>query len=197
MTGSWDASVFDRIYRERADPWQVETSAYEREKYARTLAAAPPGPVARGLEVGCSIGAQTRLLAARCVRLLALDISAEAVRLARRNCRDLPDVEICEARVPRDWPAGRFGLMVFSEVLYFLDRDDLARTASLAVDSLEAGGTIVLVNWTGETDTPLTGDGAAEGFIAGCAPRLRLVAAERRPCYRVDVLARGEEEVLF
>ncbi len=44
--------------------------------------------IERGLEVGCSIGAFTELLADRCAALTALDFSARAVALAARRLRE-------------------------------------------------------------------------------------------------------------
>jgi len=184
---SWDRSVFDRIYAQAEDPWQVETSPYEIEKYRRTLAALPPGRFASALEVGCSIGAQTVQLAARCDRLLALDISPEAVRRTRERCGGLAQVQVRQAMIPRDWPEGPFNLIVLSEVLYFLDLDDIAAAARRAAASLAPGGVILLVNWTGETDTPTTGDEAASAFAASCGGTMRL----HRRCdrYRIDLLS--------
>ena len=62
MTGSWDASVFDKLYANSDDPWKFETSDYEREKYDATLAALPPGRFGNALEIGCSIGVLTARL---------------------------------------------------------------------------------------------------------------------------------------
>ena len=46
---------FDRLYAERPDPWDFETSAYEHAKYDATLAALDDRRYATGLEVGCSM----------------------------------------------------------------------------------------------------------------------------------------------
>ena len=78
---------------------------------------------------------------------------------------------IRQAQIPRDWPPGRFDLIVISEVLYFFSPDDIARTAELALANLASDGAILLVNWTGFTDTPTTGNQAAELFIALAAER--------------------------
>ena len=48
-------------------------------------------------------------------------------------------------------------------------------------------GLIVLVNWTGETNTPTTGNEAALLFEAS-APRLRVLERRVHPTYRLDVL---------
>ncbi len=185
---SWGEEVFARIYARGEDPWGFEASPYERRKYAATLAALPRDSYASCLEVGCSIGVQTRLLAARCDRVLGIDLSGEALARASARCADLPQVAFARARVPRDWPPGGFDLIVLSEILYFLDRADIAGTARLVLGSLRPGGVVVVVNWTGETDTPTTGDEAAGLLIEGVRPFLGVVASERAPGYRLDVL---------
>ncbi len=186
MTKSWDQAVFDRIHTRAPDPWDVDTSPYEREKYERTLAAIPNPHPARVLEIGCSIGAQTTRLAERTDSLLALDISVEAVARARARCARLAHVTIRQARIPHDWPHGLFDQIVISEMLYFLDRPDVASTARLAVAGLAPGGAIVLVNWTGHTDSPTTGDESADLFIATAAG-LRHTGS-RHINYRIDLL---------
>ncbi len=138
-------------------------------------------------EAGCSIGVLTQALAARCDRLLAVDGSDAALRLARARCVDQPWVRFARMLLPQDWPPGeRFDLMLFSEILYFLDAGDVRLVAAKAAASLLPGGAVVLVNWTGETDTPTTGEAAAALFIqaSGLAP----VSRQRAPGYRLDVL---------
>ena len=90
--------------------------------------------------------------------------------------------------MPRDWPPGPYDLIVLSEVLYFLDRADLASLARLVLGSLRADGAVLLVNWTGATDTPTTGDEAAQAFIGGVAPRLVVQLQQRHSAYRLDLL---------
>ena len=47
---------FEQRYRADIDPWGYATSAYERAKYAATLAACGAGPFGHALELGSSIG---------------------------------------------------------------------------------------------------------------------------------------------
>jgi SAM-dependent methyltransferase len=183
---SWDAAVFDRLYAASDDPWDFQGSVYEREKYARTIEALGDARFGRALEVGCSIGVLTRLLAERCGQMLALDGAARAVGLARARCADLAHIAFAQASVPRDWPEGSFDLLVFSEILYFLTEADIGAVAWLARQSVTQGGTILLVNWTGATDTPCTGEAAAEFFIAAAGLPSHL--AHRADTYRVDIL---------
>ena len=174
---------FEALYAADPDPWRFATSDYERNKYAATLAALPTARFAAGLEVGCSIGVLTRQLAPRCGSLLSLDVAEGALAQARARC---PGVRFERRVVPDEWPPGRFELIVFSEVLYYLDAAALQATAARAMSAIEPGGTMLLVHYLGGTDYPLTGDQAADGFIAatGLAPAYQ----RREPLYRIDRL---------
>lgn len=179
---------FDRLYARDADPWRFATSAYERDKYAATLAALPDRRFARGFEVGCSIGVLTRQLAARCDALLAVDVAEAALAQARARCADLPQVGIERMVVPGEWPDGAFDLVVYSEVLYYLGTSALHLAAQRTLGSLRPGGCVLLANWRGATGGACTGDEAAELFIAACAPRLMPAVQRRVEHYRLDLL---------
>ena len=116
MDQSVAPEFFDRLYAEVADPWNYEGSGYERRKYTATLAALPRRKYRRGLEVGCSIGVLTHMLAMRCRMLLALDASAISLERARRRCGGARGVHFQRVRAPREWPSTRFDLIVLSEV---------------------------------------------------------------------------------
>jgi SAM-dependent methyltransferase len=187
-TATLPASYFADIYASDPDPWRFTTSAYERDKYAATLASLPRQRYGAALEVGCSIGVFTRALAPRCDALTALDLAPAAIAAARARCADQPQVAFVQGAVPGDWPPGRFDLILFSEVLYFLDAHDLARGAGRVAGALAPGGECVLVHWLGAQDYPLSGEAAAEGFIAEAAGFAAVIAQTRAPDYRIDVL---------
>jgi cyclopropane fatty-acyl-phospholipid synthase-like methyltransferase len=151
---SREARHFERLYRENLDPWSFTTSQYEQEKYEATLSALGTKRFQMALEVGCSIGVLTSRLAARCDKLIGLDFAPSAVAAARARCARLPGVKIEQMQVPRQWPESSFDLIVFSEVLYFLDESDLRETCDRALGSLLPDGLILLVNYTGKTDDP-------------------------------------------
>ncbi len=187
--GSLPASYFDTLYAGDADPWRFETSAYEADKYVDTLEALAQPRYARVLEVGCSIGVLTERLAARADALVATDVAEAALARARERLASDPHVEFRLAGLPDGAPAGPFDLIVLSEVLYYLDREDLLRAAKALISRLAPGGEMLLVHWLGETpDYPLTGDEAAEAFIAAAAPPLTIALQRRRARYRLDRL---------
>ena len=183
-----DPAYFEQLYARDPDPWRFATSDYERAKYAETLDALPKGRFDRCFEVGCSIGVLSRQLAPRCDALLGVDVAEGALAQARARCADQPWVEFERMAVPAAWPGGAFDLVLFSEVLYYLGMPGLHEAARKTLDSLGRGGTVVLVNWHGDTDGACTGDEAAESFIEDAAPRLRPVVQRRAEKYRLDVL---------
>ncbi|BAQ48391.1 MULTISPECIES: SAM-dependent methyltransferase [Methylobacterium] len=179
---------FDVRYAADPDPWNFAGSPYERDKYAATLAALPRERYASALEVGCSIGVLTAALAPRCDALVALDVAEAALAQARARCGDRPGLRLMRARVPGEWPEGRFDLILLSEVVYYLDAGDVARLAGRVRASLRPDGDVVLVHWTGETHYPLTGDEAADLFVRETRDHLALDRQVRTADYRLDVL---------
>ena len=188
MSGATDPGYFERLYQGDPDPWRFASSAYERDKYAATIAALPARRFRRGFEVGCSIGVLTRQLAARCETLLGVDVSETALAQARARCANLSGVTVAAMAVPGAWPEGRFDLIVFSEVLYYLGVPGIREAARRTGACLEPGGVAVLVNWHGATDAACTGDEAAGVFLEEAAGWGRVIRGERAERYRVDVV---------
>lgn len=177
---------FDDMYARDPDPWRFAQSDYERDKYAATLAALPRQRYGSALEVGCSIGVLTRQLAGRCDALLSLDVAETALEQARERCADQTQVRFERRRVPADWPDGTFDLILLSEVVYYLDREDVRRLAARIDAGARPGCDILLVHWLGETHYPLTGDEAAECFME--ASQAERVGGQREAAYRLDIL---------
>jgi SAM-dependent methyltransferase len=186
---SRDAAYFAALYAADPDPWNFTASAYEQQKYQATMAALAGRRFESALEIGCSIGVLTRILAPHCAGLLAVDIVPSALDAARARCADQPHVAFAPLRMPDEWPVGQtFDLILISEMLYFLNAADIARLAARAVASLSPGGTVLLVNYTEPIDEPQSGDQAAALFIAASRPRLSIDLQERHRKFRIDRL---------
>lgn len=188
VSGSLPGAYFDALYARSPDPWSFETSEYELAKYQATLSALPHADYASALEIGCSIGVLTLMLAPRCKALLAMDPARRALERARARCAGQPHIRLVEGRVPEDFPNGIFDLILLSEVIYYLDADDVGRLAERVTHAIAPGGNVELVHWVRETDYPLSGDEATEIFLAATAGRLRPRARRRTPDYRLDLL---------
>jgi SAM-dependent methyltransferase len=192
---SWPEDVFERLYKTNPDPWGFQTSAYERAKYGETLGALGSRRFRFVLELGCSIGVMTDALVPSCDRLLGIDIAETALELARARCAAHAQVAFRRCRLPDEFPAlepGSVDLILISELLYFLSPADNARLAADALRVLAPDGMVVLVNWTGDTNTPCTGDEAAQLFVQACMTAGLAVTLSSRPdSYRLDRLERG------
>lgn len=138
---------FDELFRSDADPWRTRDRWYEIRKRALTLAALPQERYERACEPGCGAGETTLALAQRCDSVVASDASAAAVRQARARLAGIDNVRIDQARMPHDWPAGDFDLVVVSELGYYLSGDDLRTLAGSCRASLAGGGTLVACHW--------------------------------------------------
>lgn len=185
---------FDDVYRANEDPWGFETSPYERDKYADTIAALTRPQYERAFEVGCSLGVLTEQLATRCRHLLAIDVAEAPLERARQRCADLPQVEFQRMTLPAEFPAGQqFDLVVLSEVGYYWAMPDLEQVADQLLAALQPGGHLLLVHWTPVVhDYPLTGDEVHEFFLAKTDPNglLEHLHGHRAAQYRLDLLAR-------
>ena len=189
MSETLPDEYFDFVYQANEDPWSFETSPYEAAKYERTLAALPRREYASALEVGCSIGVLTARLASRCRQLLSLDVSELALKRARARCADLPQVTFERRRLPQEFPAGHYDLIMTSEVLYYLGVADLHTTLTRSLEALEPGGHLLCVHWTPPVhDYPQTGDQVHGAVLA--LPGLKHLHGERHPEYRLDLFER-------
>ena len=187
---SIEPAYFERLYREKGDPWEFSTSPYERNKYQHTLEALPRPRYAKALEIGCAIGVFTRNLAARCGSLLAIDVSETALSEARKRCADVPHVAFKRMRVPQDVLPRGFDLIVLSEVAYYWDTSDLERAATALQAALQPGGDLALVHYTAPTNYPQSGDDAVEALRSHFGGTIEVLSAERRYLYRLDVWRR-------
>ena len=186
MSERLDRAYFEELYAGSGDPWNFETSDYEREKYRRTLGALGDRRFRRALEAGASIGVFTQMLAGRCDELLAVDVSERAVAAAGERLRGLEHVRVERRTLPEEMPAGPFDLIVASEVLYYFPRGEMLAMLDGFEGVLAPGGTLLAVHWRRETRTyPLQGDEVHELLAANTS--LDLTESVVEPDYRLDL----------
>ena len=179
---------FDQLFAANPDPWDIDTSDYERGKREAVLAALGKQRFARMLEVGCAGGALTERLAKFANSFVALDVSTKAIELAARRLHRCDSIEFVVAEVPDYWPKGQFDAVILSEVLYFLSVGEIRQVSQLARESLTGNGLCLLVNWIGTNDLPVDGDAAVKLFLDD-AP-WQVAKARREEFYRLDLLER-------
>ncbi|HEX4339959.1 MAG TPA: SAM-dependent methyltransferase [Polyangiaceae bacterium] len=181
---------FSRIYRDSKDPWNFEESWYERRKYALTLASLPRERYARAFEPGCSIGVLSELLAPRCDALVCYELVTSVADRARERLKKYPNASVDVRAIPDDWPDGELDLVLFSEVVYYLDSDGVDAVAKNVERTLVAGGHVVAVHYLKETDYPLSGD-AAHAELERRMTGMARLGSYVEPSFRLDVFERS------
>lgn len=195
-SGSADAAFFDDLYTQDPDPWDYASDPYEQAKYLRQLDWLTEGGrrrLHRTLEVGCSIGVFTRMLAASSDRVEAFDLSSTAIEIARRALRDIDNVTLDVRAFPMPDPPdpGRYDAIVVSETLYYLDDRALATAVAWLSEAVGAGAAVVTANFLPAERTPIVLDALETGL--GAHRRRR----ERTPATGADERGRAYVTELF
>jgi SAM-dependent methyltransferase len=149
------SEFFEELWK-RGDPWELETAAFEQDRYARLLQALAGRRYARALEVGCGNGTFTRRLARIADRVVALDVSPTAIaRCESRGGLDPGQVEFRVTNIMEYDPAreGPWDLVVLSETIYYLgwlySFFDVAWLACQLFGATREGGHLLLANTCG------------------------------------------------
>ena len=140
----------------KGDPWALETSEFERAKYARQIDLFGVKRFERVLEIGCGAGVFTALLTRYADHITAVDISPTAIATAKRRLAASTVVEFREANVMeedvKNW--GPWDLIVMSETIYYLGWlypfFDVAWLASELFHSTQDDGLFLMANTYGE-----------------------------------------------
>ena len=123
--------------------------------------------------------------------MLSCDLAAAAVKATAARTPDLGQVRVEQRDIPRQWPSGRFNLIVLSEVLYYFGDHDLAQVLDHAVASLEPDGTLLAVHWRRPVaEYPRTGDDVHRVLAARTG--LARLASHVEPDFLAEVYIRGE-----
>lgn len=194
------------------DPWNYEHSRFELTKYGLQIALLSDRRYASALELACSNGVLTAMLAPLCDSLLAVDHVALAVERARERLSHESGVRIERATLPNEFPSGTFDLVTFAEVGYYLNDADNAEIHRAVTAAVRPGGRAILTHHAISFENTYRG----HAIPSSCAeihgrfmrdPRWRLVSralgndaggvkAELRgpELYRIDLFERTERE---
>ena len=143
---------------EQGDPWDFESSAYERDRCVQLLKMLEGRSYARVLEIGCGTGYLTRLLVPHADQIVALDISQAAIERARALSGGQMGVDFRVANIMAYKPQadGPWDLIVFSDTMCYLGWlypfFDVAYLAVQLFDATHSGGRLMLANSMGDND---------------------------------------------
>jgi predicted TPR repeat methyltransferase len=150
-------SFMDGLW-ERGDPWDLENSAYERDRCLELLKMLRGRRYTRALEIGCGAGYLTRQLTSHADHIVALDISQTAIDRARELGTGQTQVDFRVANI-MEYPPRRDGpwdLVVFTETICYLGWlypfFDVAWLAVQIFEATRSGGRLMLANSMDESE---------------------------------------------
>lgn len=183
-------AYFDGMYGRGPDPWHYADRHYERRKREILLATLPRARFASAFEPACATGELTVALADRCDRVLASDLHEAPLTAARKRLASYANVEIRSARMPEDWPNGRFSLVVLSEFGYYLGETRLNRLADRTCAALAEDAAIVACHWRHRVpEHRQSGDAVHAALHAAIHDRhgLAHIARHEEPDFLIDL----------
>jgi 2-polyprenyl-3-methyl-5-hydroxy-6-metoxy-1,4-benzoquinol methylase len=139
---------FERLYLETPDPWNYQSSEYERRKYEYVLACVLKwrNGNASALEVGCSVGVFSGMLAEHFEKVTAIDVSKEALAAASRSNRDARNTRFIHSNLQSFESGEEYDVIVCAEILYYISEKDVALVCGRLEKLLSVRGIIVLVS---------------------------------------------------
>ena len=187
---------FAALYADGNDPWQAQTSSYEREKRADNIDQLQRPHYRRGLDIGCGEGrlAAELVAAGKVGAMTGLDRDPSIIARAERRYGDNGRMSFAAGTLPLDLPEGHFDCVVVSEVLYFLDEAEIAALADRMTNQLPSGADMLVVSYLGQTDTPLSGRESHDLFVACFGDRCRTISLRVRERYLAELLRFSPED---
>lgn len=176
-----DIQHLQALYSGTHDPWGFETSTYEQDKFVATRQSLSRSHYEAAFELGCGNGQLARHLVDICARYTGMDAVERPLAHARAA---LPSATFLQGFYPCALPTDTFDLLIFSEILYFLDPAALSGLASDVADRWPRAE-VICVTWLGPSGHDLQGSDALSIFVE--ASHLHAFEPVRRTVdYRID-----------
>lgn len=183
----WSAEAFEQKYRLDPDPFHFATSPYEQARYDATMRALQRRHYRSAFEPGCSIGELTARLAPCCDRLVAMDVSATALRTAATRVGTADHVSWVHGSLASDVPAEPFDLIVLSEVGYYFDAEGLRGIVNTLRTRFAVQVEVLAVHWLGQSaDHVLHGDEVHAVLATELARDLTPAVVQRHDGFRLN-----------
>ena len=139
---------FNRIYRDEEDPWAIGAADSERYALYRALIRERMPSGRAVLDIGCGFGAFLAHLRDRFPRLDGVDCSAVAIEKGRRRFPFIRFLQGSADDLGRlDGLAPRYDLILFSDVIYYLDETGRNESLRWIAEHLEDDGVAFIAAW--------------------------------------------------
>lgn len=183
---SLDQQYFDTLYNNNPDPWNFEKSIYEHTKFEAINNLIGDSSYKSGLELGCSIGVQTKYLAKCCKKLKAVDISESAIKKAKNLNLIAEDVHFETLDIATNFPEGNYDLVTMCEIGYYFDKKTLTELFEKIHSNLNKNGSFVMVHWSSFVrEYPLTGKQVHKIFTEIFGKRFKKISKINHDSYEM------------
>jgi len=155
---------FDRLAQLDEEGWTTNNH------YHNFLLQHVPQNCENALEIGCGTGAFARELATRCTRVVALDLSAEMIRVARARSSHVEnlDFQVADA-MTLTFPPSHFNFVSSIATLHHVQQRELLQKIR---DSLAPGGVLVVLDLVQSSSLA---ERMFDVIALGVSPSLRLI----------------------
>lgn len=139
---------FEYKYAAHGDYFGYQNRPYERTKYERTLACMRQWRMGRAsaLEIGCSVGVFTAMMAEDFEQVLAVDIASEALALARAEVGGRGNVAYLRSDLLSLRAGRRFDVIICAEVLMYIRPQHAAAVCQVLDSHLGEDGLVIEVS---------------------------------------------------
>jgi SAM-dependent methyltransferase len=129
---------FDRIARYDRSRWN------HNNHYHKFLLQQLPGYCESILDLGCGTGAFSRLLAKRCHRVVALDLSPQMITIAKQHSQNYPNIDFQVADILQwEFPIKQFDAIVSIATFHHLPLENLLPSLK---NALKPGGKLLILD---------------------------------------------------
>ncbi|WP_324753271.1 SAM-dependent methyltransferase [Roseovarius sp. Pro17] len=170
------------LYAGGDDPWAFRTSAYEQQKFAQTRKALARAHYQSAFELGCGNGQLAHHLAGICASYTGMDAVDTALEAARHT---VPTANFVKGFYPCALPSDHFDLLIFSEILYFLDEDSIGALAT-DVAAKWPNAELICVSYLGPSGNELQGCEAVGMFTHALRATHAFDLVQQTEGYRID-----------
>jgi len=144
----YNAYLFNRRYRKGLTPWSEiseELFGWLSELREEALVLAPGGRI---LEIGCGDGALTSRLSTDSREVVGLDISTEAIKLAKKHERG--NLKFSVHNIEHDPLEGEHSLIICEDVLYYIPFVSMRKVIKKLTGTLVEGGILLVIDYLPE-----------------------------------------------
>jgi len=144
----YNAYLFNRRYKKGLAPWREISDGHFNWLSALRDEAVLLAPDARILEIGCGDGKMTSELSKNSREVVGLDISTEAIRLAKKY--ESENLTFSVHNIERDPLMGEYSLIICEDVLYYIPFVSMKKVAKKLSDALVERGILLVIDYLPE-----------------------------------------------